>query len=343
MRTGRGAGPGGDSPWPHTAGGRYEGAEPAIPRQSVKPELKVIPTMDIALDEANLSQSPAGDTHTPSSGFRTRCPTYRTSESPARSRCPTQVPDAPPSMEMFAVPHLDASVLEAAQSARLGDRPSPRGTSSPLDEPLNPEMPPTDSWRLPVLEHDMRPQTRENFMTFVIQLLILLTGVNLAFLLDTAGPFLVDACGFGGVAGSVSLFVLQMLLILVEALSLVQTMRVHTLLYSTGPYKNHATTSWVLHHMKLRDLLNAVKERFLGDKKFSSTKALAKELFAHLDSKQNGVITASEFHSHLIEHARTQEVSTDEVLGMMRHMDKDGYGYIDFDNFYLECRYIFDQ
>ena len=130
-----------------------------------------------------------------------------------------------------------------------------------------------------------------------------------------------------------------------QAVALCQAMRVHTLLYSTGPYKNYTTISLVLHKLKLRQLLMHLRRTFLGAAHTPWTGDVAAELFAVLDTLQCGQISAAVMQECMTLCSTTHhlDIKSDDVWVIMRHMDKDGDGFISQAEFCRECRRIFQN
>eukprot|EP00667_Euglena_gracilis_P001408 EG_transcript_1408 len=220
------------------------------------------------------------------------------------------------------------------QSLMFWRHPNPAAASASCD--------PDGPQRLPMVPAKaMVSKSHEQHMRFMIQMLILLMGVVTAFFIDVTGPYLADVCGFSNVALSGGLYTVHISLMLIQLNALLQTIRVHTLLHCTGPYKSYSSVSWVCSHMKLQRLLNLLKKDLLGDKEYTSVRKMAKDMFEQLCDEHERVITATYLHDHFEKHLHESVVTTDEVSSLMRHIDRDGDGYISYSEFYNECKYIF--
>lgn len=174
-----------------------------------------------------------------------------------------------------------------------------------------------------------------------MQIILLFTGVNMSFFIDTAGAYFVNPCGFGSPALSVFLFVLHISMLLLEAVTLLQTIRVTILIYSVGPFKSYTSISWVLHKMQWQNLfLDLTKALEVGDCK--SIHRMAKQLHRKLDPDRTGVVSTITFHSVAAQRVMKHGLSEADLIYLLRQLDEDGDGFLEFADLFRELRRIFN-
>eukprot|EP00667_Euglena_gracilis_P012940 EG_transcript_13315 len=195
---------------------------------------------------------------------------------------------------------------------------------------------------LPTVQNHSTPKGLDKWVRLTIQIILLYTGLNLAFFIDSGAAFLLRPCGLGGAIVSHFVFAVFLCLLLGIALSLLQTVRVHVMHTCLGRYKNYAAIRRVLRNGRQRALFPGEERQAFARGSLRTLRRTAKALFRQLrPAGQRGipVLALRRFLS-----CRAEGLAADEdVTSVLLEMDEDGDGFVEFRTFYLAVKRIFDR
>eukprot|EP00667_Euglena_gracilis_P002135 EG_transcript_2135 len=197
---------------------------------------------------------------------------------------------------------------------------------------------------LPTVQSKQTPKGIDTWMRLAIQLILFYSGLNMSFFIDIGSRHLLARCGLGGDAVSLFVFAMYLSMLLGIALSLLQTVRIHVMQTCLGEFKNYATISQVLRSVRLRALFPEKEREVFARGSLRTVRRAAKQLFRQLGPPQLGQESASVLALRRFLLSQAEGVTSEEdVNSVLLEMDQNGSGRVEFRDFLLGLKRIFDR